>query len=217
MKYSKAFLNRFITILAAILSINSAQQKTIAAQCPCDIYAGGGTPCVAAHSTVRALYGSYNGPLYQVTRKSDKKTIDIGVLTPGGVANAAAQDSFLTGTSGSISIIYDQSMNRNHLSPAPSGGWPPAETAAAATAAKIMINGHTAYGIYTTAGNFPGATQFPGVGYRNDSTRGVATGNQAEGIYMVCSGKHYNQWCCFDYGNAQTNNQDNGNGSMETI
>ena len=32
----------------------------------CDIYAGSGTPCVAAHSTVRALYAAYNGPLYQV-------------------------------------------------------------------------------------------------------------------------------------------------------
>ena len=38
---------------------------------PCDIYASGGTPCVAAHSTVRALFGSYNGNLYQVRRSSD--------------------------------------------------------------------------------------------------------------------------------------------------
>ncbi|WP_248963865.1 arabinofuranosidase catalytic domain-containing protein [Sphaerisporangium perillae] len=35
-----------------------------AASLPCDIYAAGGTPCVAAHSTTRALYGTYNGPLY---------------------------------------------------------------------------------------------------------------------------------------------------------
>ena len=33
---------------------------------PCDIYAAGGAPCVAAHSTTRALYAAYNGPLYQV-------------------------------------------------------------------------------------------------------------------------------------------------------
>ncbi|MEW1838902.1 arabinofuranosidase catalytic domain-containing protein, partial [Nonomuraea angiospora] len=38
---------------------------------PCDIYASGGTPCVAAHSTTRALYASYNGSLYQVRRSSD--------------------------------------------------------------------------------------------------------------------------------------------------
>ena len=33
---------------------------------PCDIYKSGGNPCVAAHSTVRALFGAYSGKLYQV-------------------------------------------------------------------------------------------------------------------------------------------------------
>ena len=32
---------------------------------PCDILAAAGTPCVAAHSVVRALYAGYTGPLYQ--------------------------------------------------------------------------------------------------------------------------------------------------------
>ncbi len=35
-----------------------------AASLPCDIYASGGTPCVAAYSTTRALYGAYSGPLF---------------------------------------------------------------------------------------------------------------------------------------------------------
>src|SRR5437016_10886797 len=48
-------------------------------QGPCDIYAAAGDPCVAAHSTTRALYAGYNGPLYQVLRQSDGKTLDIGV------------------------------------------------------------------------------------------------------------------------------------------
>ena len=51
-------------------------------QGPCDIYAAAGDPCVAAHSTTRALYASYNGPLYQVLRQSDGKTLDIGVVQP---------------------------------------------------------------------------------------------------------------------------------------
>src|SRR6266581_1967289 len=67
---------------------------------PCDIYAAA-DPCVAAHSTTRALYASYNGPLYQVLRQSDGKTLDIGVVQAvasplpdaGGYANAAAQDA----------------------------------------------------------------------------------------------------------------------------
>ncbi|HOV78220.1 MAG TPA: arabinofuranosidase catalytic domain-containing protein, partial [Sedimentisphaerales bacterium] len=43
-------------------------------QGPGDIYAAAGCPLVAAHSTTRALYASYNGPLYQVLRQSDGKT-----------------------------------------------------------------------------------------------------------------------------------------------
>src|SRR5271156_5655795 len=66
---------------------------------PCDIYAAAGDPCVAAHSTTRALYASYNGPLYQILRQSDGKTLDIDVVQPiasdaGGYADAAAQDKF---------------------------------------------------------------------------------------------------------------------------
>ena len=63
----------------------------IAIEGPCDIFATGSTPCVAAHSTVRALYGAFNGPLYQVKRASDNKTIDIGVVSTGGYADAASQ------------------------------------------------------------------------------------------------------------------------------
>src|SRR6202451_4860994 len=73
---------------------------------PCDIYAAAGDPCVAAHSTTRALYSSYNGPLYQLLRQSDGKTLDIGVVPPvalpfpgaGGYADAAAQDAFCANT-----------------------------------------------------------------------------------------------------------------------
>src|ERR1700761_7558994 len=59
---------------------------------PCDIYAAK-TKCVAAMSTTRALYRDYKGPLYQVTRTSDQKTMDVGLL-PDGYAKAAEQDAF---------------------------------------------------------------------------------------------------------------------------
>jgi hypothetical protein len=42
----------------------------MAAEGPCDILAAAGNPCVAAHSTVRALYAAYRGPLYRVQRSS---------------------------------------------------------------------------------------------------------------------------------------------------
>ncbi|MDX6342283.1 MAG: non-reducing end alpha-L-arabinofuranosidase, partial [Trebonia sp.] len=53
---------------------------------PCDIYAAGATPCVAAYSTVRAMYSGYRGPLYRVTRASGGTSTDIGVQWPGGYA-----------------------------------------------------------------------------------------------------------------------------------
>ena len=34
---------------------------------------------------------------------------------------------------------------------------------------------------------------------------------------MVTSGVHYNGRCCFDYGNAETNNLDDGAGTMEAV
>ena len=72
----------------------AAQAAASSFLAPCDIYAAGGTPCVAAYSTVRALYRSYRGPLYQVTRVSDGTTANIGTL-PDGYADAAAQNSVL--------------------------------------------------------------------------------------------------------------------------
>lgn len=175
---------------------------------PCDIYASGNTPCVAAHSTIRALYGAFNGNLYQVRRASDNTTKDIGVLMPGGFANAATQDTFCSGTTCTISIIYDQSGKANHLSKAPAGGAKKTpDNEADATALKLAVGGHTVYGVHIPAG----------VGYRIDKTSGIATADQPETMYMVTSGSYYNGECCFDYGNAETDNLDDGNGTMEAV
>ena len=167
---------------------------------------------MAAHATTRALYASYNGPLYQVRRASDNTTRDIGVLSRGGYANAATQDAFCSGTTCVITIIYDQSGRGNHLTQAPPGTWPgPAaggyDNLANATAAQITMGGHKVYGVYVAAGT----------GYRNNKTSGIATGDAAEGMYAILDGTHYNSGCCFDYGNAETNSMDTGNGHMEAI
>src|SRR5258708_38231168 len=105
------------------MAVGARQQDVFAAGTgPCDIYAGGGTACVAAHSTTRALFGAYSGRLYQVRRASDGATTDIGTLSAGGFANAAAQDSFCAGTPCAIPIISDQTSRHNDLTPAPAGG-----------------------------------------------------------------------------------------------
>merc|ERR1711871_338695 len=81
----------------------------------CDIYAAGKTPCVAAHSMTRALYGAYAGPLYNVKRSYDEATQDIFVRAPGGVADTFAQDKFCGSSTCVVQIIYDQSPMQNHL------------------------------------------------------------------------------------------------------
>src|SRR5580693_7163082 len=81
-----------VTLALAGLLAGHATPSRAATQGPCDIYAAASTPCVAAHSTTRALYAAYDGPLYQVKRASDSTTTDVYPLSAGGYANAATQD-----------------------------------------------------------------------------------------------------------------------------
>jgi hypothetical protein len=140
---------------------------------PCDIYASGGTPCIAAHSTTRALFGTYSGPLYQIQRTSDRSFRDVGLLSAGGFADAAPQVSFCAGTSCTITKIYDQTANHNDLpiswggfwkGPGPNGS----DVGADAMALPITVSGHQAFGVKVTQG----------VGYRVDNARGAPTGSQ---------------------------------------
>ena len=185
-------------------------------QGPCDIYGAANTPCVAAHSTTRALYTSYDGPLYQVKRQSDGKILDIGVVQPsgsnrGGFANAGEQDNFCADTLCVISLIYDQSGKGNHLYQAAPGTFKgPAkgafDTQPIADMAPITISGHKAYGVFI----------MPGMGFRNNDASDIAIGDEPEGIYYVIDGTHYDSGCCFDYGNSSTNGRAVGTGTMET-
>jgi non-reducing end alpha-L-arabinofuranosidase len=55
------------------------------------------------------------------------------------------------------------------------------------------------------------------MGYRRENTTGIATGDAPESMYMVVDGRHYNNRCCFDFGNAETDAHDDGKGTMEAI
>jgi hypothetical protein len=324
-----------------------------AVSAPCDIFETD-TPCVAAHSVVRALYNSYAGPLYRVQRRSDNATLDIAPRSAGGFADAAAQDDFcgrsavpgigstvtlrprgspflsfrhcdaqgfvspddgddhfftiaapLSGTPGAVSFrsvnfptyyvapvttaepgragisqtaaaadaswvaapapgggftltnvgrglalavggnltgdcaanykapsasvylldapgawdvvaapecaitrIFDQSPRGNDISTAPAGGAVPRpDKGVAADAFPTVVGGHRVYGAY-----FAG-----GMGYRRDNTSGIAVGDEAETIYAVWGGGIFNNGCCADYGNAETNDHDDGAGTMECV
>ncbi|MBP2706675.1 RICIN domain-containing protein [Microbispora sp. RL4-1S] len=177
---------------------------------PCDIYAAGGTPCIAAHSTTRALFSSYSGNLYQVRRSSDNTTRNIGVLTTGGTANAATQDSFCAGTSCVITVLYDQSGHGNDLWYQGSSVVPgsPQSKPATATTESLTVGGNKAYSLYINPSNSY---------WRDGHTTGVPTGTAPEGMYMVTSGTHVNSGCCFDYGNSETTRKADAAGAMDAI
>ncbi len=210
-----------LTLIGATLTMPAqAAAAPPRPQGPCDIYGAAGTPCLAAHSTTRALYAAYNGPLYQLKRESDGETLDIGVGKPvdlpvpdaGGYADAARQDAFCARTICVVNLIYDQSGNGNHLRQSPPGPSFPGPAKGAfdaqpiADMAPITIGGHKAYGVFI----------MPGMGFRNTDARGLAINDEPEGIYYVVDGTHYDSGCCFDYGNASTNGRAVGTGTMET-
>ncbi len=72
--------------------------------------------------------------------------------------------------------------------------------------APVTIMGHKVYGIFIE----------PGMGLRWNDAKGTAVDDQAEGQYWVINGHHYNSGCCYDYGNAETDSRDDGDGTMET-
>jgi hypothetical protein len=221
MKILKLFAGVAITLalLSGALPAWAAAQPA-RPEGPCDIYAKAGAPCVAAHSSTRALYAAYNGPLYQVMRQSDGKTRDIGVVQParlpvpdaGGYADAKAQDAFCANTYCWITVLYDQSGKRNHLVQAPRGTWTgPAlggmDNLPLADLAPVTVMGHKVYGVYIA----------PGMGLRLNDTHGVPVDDQAGGQYAVVNGYHFNGACCFDYGNGEIDSIDDDNGTMEAI
>jgi hypothetical protein len=205
-----------ITFTTALPASASTKVPPSRPKGPCDIYAAAGTPCVAAHSTTRAMYASYNGPLYQVMRLSDSAVKNIGVVPgapgdAGGYADADAQDRFCANTTCLITRIYDQSPKHNDLTQAPRGGFSgPAmggfDNLPIADMAPITVNGHKAYGVFIE----------PGMGLRDDDPVGTAVDDQSEGQYWVINGRHFNNGCCYDYGNAEIDSRDDGNGTMET-
>jgi non-reducing end alpha-L-arabinofuranosidase len=172
---------------------------------PCDVLGNAGQPCVSAHSTVRVVSSVHTGPLYTVQR-GDGATLDIGVVD--GYADAAAQDAFCPDDDCVITVIYDQSGKENHLTPAPPGQAKPTPgDPAGAAELPVPINGRSVYGILIRNG----------IGYRKLIGNGTAKGDEPQSIYMVTSQHDLVNGCCFDYGNAETTANNDGNGTMEAV
>ncbi len=222
-----------ITILiltsAPVAAATPARQKV---QQPCDIYAAAGTPCVAAFSSTRALFASYDGPLYEVKRASDGATMKVGLLSRGGYANARVQDRFCADTSCVVPKIYDQTSEHNDLVPqgpttARYSNTGFSHEPVSATALPIVAGGNHVYGLKFQSGSPTGlpcptaatCVRNRGEAYNNGHRRakGVAVGGEAESVYAVFGGTFTGRDCCFDFGNSETKGTDDGNGTMDAL
>jgi hypothetical protein len=156
---------------------------------------------------VRTLSSKYTGPLYQVRSGSSATntgtggtTKDIGMLADG-YADAASQDTFCSGTTCTVSKLYDQSGNGNDLtrgSAGPSGNGArsgDADYEAVANKLSITAGGHQVYALYIQVN----------AGYRTTlsvTAKGVPIGNKDQGIYELVDGTHFGGACCWDFGSV---------------
>jgi hypothetical protein len=213
-----------VLLLVAAIAVPAfgavAPASAAASPLPCDIYATGGTPCEAAYSMTRALFAAYDGPLYQIQRASDDSHLNIGLESTGGVVDSAPQVSFCSGTSCTITEIYDQTSNANNMpisqgtscsgcsagisGPGPNGS----DIGSPAMALPVTVDGQPAYGALFDA---------QGTGYRIDDAKNVPTGSQPEGVYLMTSSNVTSNGCCFDFGSAEANDSDDGNATMNAI
>ncbi len=175
---------------------------------PCDIYAAGETPCVAAYSTVRRLSSKYTGPLYQVRKGGEKTgsggtTQDIGTDS-AGFADGAAQDAFCGNDACRVSKLYDQSGKGNDLTVAKKGCYTGTamedDYESNAKGRSLTVSGRKVYALFMN----------PHEGYRNNNGTGIPTGSASQGLYLVADGKRIGSACCWDFGNASKDNCNKG-------
>jgi hypothetical protein len=126
--------------------------------------------------------------------------MDIG-MTLDGYADTASQDSFCSGTTCTVSTLYDQSGNKNDLQRGSAGQ--PGNGArsgsddyeSSATKLSITAGGRSVYALYMA--------QYEG--YRtpvNAIATGVPVGNKDQGIYELADGTHSGGACCWEFGSG---------------
>ena len=176
---------------------------------PCDIYGAASNPCVAAHGTVRALFGAYSGKLYQVKRSSDNTTKDILTSSAGGIADTAPQETFCGTSACSLMVMYDQSGKGNDLWYQGSEQVPASpQSSAPKMTDSVTVAGKKVYSVFIKPGNCM---------WHDGSKSGMALGSEPEGMYMVSSARNTNGGCCYDYGNSETTRSADVGGAMDSL
>ena len=189
----------------------------------CDIFLSGGAPCVAAFSLSRALFASFDGPLYRVLNSATNATLDIGVVAAGGIADVAAQERFCGAALCVVEAIYDQSPSANHLGREKGFDFlgPPRNSQDAGVnltaQSKVGLGGQPVYSaVFDSHCDVGSGRSCDGMqaGYSNRTAQDTAVGDEPQTVYALFDGRHYNTGCCFEFGNAEKN-ATRWSGSME--
>jgi hypothetical protein len=173
---------------------------------PGDIASAAGTPLVAAHSVTRALYAAYSGKLFEARRASDSKTQDISTASPGGFVDLDALRAFCSGTTCTVSRLYDQAGNGNDMSQSAVANQPSVGFWTAASGAQypiVVSKGHQWLRNRTQVKKIP-------------------TGSNPQTEYFVVHGDYAGRaagtnGCCYDYGNMENHIADDGPGTMTAL
>ncbi len=160
----------------------------------------------------RALYeAALDVSLYQVERASDDTTKNIGRRARAGMSTRPSKTRSVPTTTRTITELMYQSPEGNNLTIEQGGGaYTSADVGAVANALPITIGGKEAYGLDITSGT----------GYRDDDTRGLRTGEDQLGTYMVASGSPTTSTpgrAVTTSVTPKTNNHDNGVGHMDAV
>ena len=147
----------------------------------------------------RALFATYSGKLFKVTRLSDSATKDISVTSAGGTVDVATLKSFCASDNVcGISVLYDQAGNGNDLSQTLKAKMP--------TVAYWTTKGGATlpYSLSQASGDDGGIPGGGGQFLRNRlNTKKIPTGSNPTTEYMVVYTKYYKGHCCWDYGNME--------------
>jgi hypothetical protein len=199
--------------------------STSASTLPGDVAKAAGTPFVAAHAMTRALFASYNGPLFKALRDSDKQEKDIGVVAAGGLADFASLNTFCSSTTCKVTTLYDQSGNGNDMwrgdtaANAPMDGGETPKLCQLLDIEYWQMSDGTKIPIALGRGWGPGEewTRTSQCLRNRDKATNMPTGSKPQTTYGIFHQKYLNPGCCFNYGNTGNRIHYTGPGTLSAL
>jgi len=192
---------------------------------PGDVAEAAGNPVVAAHAMTRALFASYDGPLFTALRVSDNQEMDIGVVASGGLVDVDALEAFCSGTSCKLTALYDQSGNGNDMWRGDTPDNAPMDNNEAPKLCDLM---DIEYWQMSDGTRVPIALEH---GYESgllwkdtsqclrnrDRTNNMPVGADPQTEYAIFHNQYANANCCFNYGNTGNLIHYTGPGTLSAI